>query len=199
MIPLHLAYEDYLTGKVVDRLILETGSRFAVGSRFSRGGVDYISRTVPGFNHAAKGCPFLVVADLDRWTCPRELIDSWLVAPQHPNLVVCIACREVESWLLADRRGFSRFLGVPMVRLPLDADAVPDPKQLVVNLARASRFAGVTASIVPPRGTARSIGPDYNGRLSEFVADAWDPEVAAAHSRSLARTMERLRTFTPTW
>src|SRR5688572_13918341 len=137
-IPIHVAFEDSLSGAIIDKLNSAVTNRFAIGNRYSRGGIGYIARSLPGFNLAARGVPFLVMADLDTNTCPRELIDSWLRAAQHPNLIVRIAVKEVESWLLADRKHISRFLGVPVTRLPMNADAISDPKQLLVNLARSS-------------------------------------------------------------
>jgi len=45
---------------------------------------------------------------------------------------------------------------------------------------------------VPVQGTTRSVGDEYNARLSQFVRDHWDLERAASVSPSLKRTLDRL-------
>jgi energy-coupling factor transporter ATP-binding protein EcfA2 len=49
-------------------------------------------------------------------------------------------CRVV---LIADRVGLSRFLSVPVRVIPLDADGLPRPKRVLVDLARRSRLRSV--------------------------------------------------------
>lgn len=36
-------------------------------------------------------------------------------------------------------------------------------------------------------GERRRVGPDYNGRLAQFVEEGWRAELAQVHSRSLQR------------
>jgi len=51
--------------------------------------------------------------------------------------------------------------------------------------------------IVPAPGATSKVGPDYNGRLCEFVRNHWRAEIAAQNSPSLARALKRLREFSP--
>jgi hypothetical protein len=71
-IPLNLATEDELSEVALLRLLDRLG-RFAVGAAYRRGGFGYLRRTILGWNQAAKGIPFLVLADLDKHECPASL------------------------------------------------------------------------------------------------------------------------------
>lgn len=46
-------------------------------------------------------------------------------------------------------------------------------------------------------GPNRSIGPYYNGCLSEFVLNYWNIENAIKHSDSLKRAYQKLKDFLP--
>lgn len=196
-IPLNLAVEDDLSEAVLQVMLRQAPRRYAVGTCYARGGFGYLRKTINGFNNAAKGTPFLVLTDLDVAECPPTLIKEWLRQPRHPNLLLRIAVREVESWLLADRDAFAKFLGIRVELIPNNADRIADPKKFLIGLTRKSPFASLRKDIVPPQGSNREQGPDYNGRLSWFVWNRWRARRAKAHSPSLRRTVDRLSRFTP--
>lgn len=197
-IPINLATEDELSESVLSRLLSDT-RRFAIGRRYRRGGNGYLKSTIAGWNRAAAGIPFLVLTDLDTHLCPSELIASWLAVPQHPNLVLRVAVREVESWLLADRTNFAKYLGIPETLIPATPDELPDPKQTLVQLARRSGHKTHREDIAPRQGSTAKQGPDYNARLGEFVNTTCDPAKGAKSSPSLARAIAKLAAFTPSW
>ena len=198
LIPVNLATEDELSEATLFRILAEI-NRYAVGAAYRRGGFGYLRRTIHGWNSAAKSIPFIVLADLDASECPAELISNWLPVAKHPNLLFRVAVREVESWLLADPANLSNFFTVPKALVPIDADALADPKASIVNLARKSRSRAIRDRIVPRTGSTAKQGPDYNGCLGSFVRDEWDVNVAKANSPSLARTVDRLASFNPVW
>ena len=109
LIPINLATEDELSEVTLLRILKDLG-RYAVGTAYRRGGFGYLRRTIVGWNRAARGIPFVVLADLDDGECPAGLVADWLAASQHPNLLFRIAVREVESWLLANQGPFRGFL-----------------------------------------------------------------------------------------
>ena len=111
-IPIYLAVEDELSEWVVRRALSTRSTGYAVGAVFSQGGFGYLKRQAPAFNNAAKGCPFLLLADLDLSPCPPQLIKDWLGRPKHPHFLLRVAVREVESWLLGDPVGLKTFLGL---------------------------------------------------------------------------------------
>lgn len=198
-IPIQLVVEDDLSAAVLQKILDDSGRPYAVGTSYIGHGFGYLRRNIRGFNNAAKGTPWLVLTDLDKTRCPPELINTWLPIPRHPNLLFRVAVREVEAWLLADRVGFAGFLGIRRELVPLNADEVVDPKACLINLARRSARRDLRADIVPPAGSTRQIGPNYNGRLISFVRNRWGVSLAAESSPSLKRTLNAVASFVPTW
>jgi len=101
---------------------------------------------------------------------------------------------EIESWVLADRRGFAKFLGVPHGSLPEQPDAVGDPKELIVSLARKSNRKEIREDLIPSAGGVRRTGAAFNPQLIAFVENDWSLQDAVAASPSLRKTVDRLRT-----
>lgn len=198
-IPLNLAFEDALTESLALKILRTIPTQYATQTIYNRGGYGYLKRTVDGFNNAAKGTPFLVGTDLDKYECPSALIDDWLTRPRHHNLLIRVAVREAEAWVLADKDGFSNFLGINVARIPEDVEGLPDPKETLIQLARSSRRKQLRDDICPHPSSTSKVGPNYNARLGSFVQEMWRPSVARSNSRSLDRTMDRLVSFRPEW
>lgn len=196
-IPVNLATEDELSEVVLRRLLDHSNREYAVGTAYGRRGFGYLRRTIKGWNRAAAYVPFIVLTDLDQRLCPIELIGDWLDETIHPNLLLRVAVREVEAWLLADRPNLARYLRVPAKSIPIAPDELEDPKAALVELARRSGSGLMRDGIVPKRGSTAKQGPDYNACLSEFVRTGWSIDEAAAHSASLRRTVARLGSFMP--
>ncbi len=196
-IPIHLAVEDPLSEDILRVLLKRSRTRYAVGFCYRQGGFGYLKKNIAGFNNAAKGTPFLVLTDLDTAECPPTLMEEWFSRPRHPNLLFRVAVREAESWILAHREALAKFLGIKSDKIPMNVDEIKDPKQCLINLARQSSRSDLRRDIVPPPG--RKQGPDYNGRLAEFVSTYWRPAVAATRSLSLKRTIVALDRFQPVW
>ena len=162
---------------------------YAIGAVFSRGGFGYLKKQAPAFNNAARGCPFLLVTDLDRCPCPHQLIEEWLAGPKHPHFLLRVAVHEVESWLLADPAGLSAFLGLRQPFALRDPEQLADPKQELLKLALSSPRRATREALAwkdAPSGRLCQ-GPDYNGTLARFVSEQWDIERAGQACRSLGR------------
>lgn len=158
-----------------------------------------MKRNIYGFNKASKGMPYMILTDLDTKECAPSMIREWLPAGRNHNLIFRIAVREVESWLLADRSGFAKFLGISRDKMPKNPDGLIDPKAQLINLTRTSRKRDLREDIVPRvRSTAKQ-GPAYNERLVSFVREAWNPSKACQQSPSLERTLKALEVFAPQW
>ena len=99
---------------------------------------------------------------------------------------------EIESWVMADRIGLAAFLSIPLHRIPISTDDLPNPKEVLVSLARRSKNKKLREALVPAQDTILSVGNEYNTRLSEFVREHWDLERAVTVSPSLKRTLDRL-------
>jgi hypothetical protein len=64
-LPVHLAIEDELSEAVLRRLLAETNRGYTIGTAYGRSGYGYLRKTIGGWNHAAKGVPFVVLTDED--------------------------------------------------------------------------------------------------------------------------------------
>ncbi len=195
-IPINLAVEDDLSDAVLRKIL---PARYEVGVCYNRGGFDYLKRTIHGFNNASKGMPYLVLTNLDRVECAPKLIKEWLPIPIHHNLLFRVAVREVETWVLADRDRFAKFVGIRKALVPVDVDAINDPKECLINLANRSRKRELRDDIVPIEGSTAKQGPNYNGRLISFVEEFWNPHEAMHNSPSLERTIKAVENFRPKW
>jgi len=203
-IPINLAYEDDLSLEIVLRIlespgVISSNKRFLTGTLFQGRGFGYLKRNINGFNKASKGMPYLILTDLDDEECAPIMVREWLQQTRNPNLIFRIAVREVESWVLADRPGFAKFLGISQKKVPVKPDELPDPKAHLINLARASRKRAVRDDIVPKQGSTAKQGPAYNERLVSFVKATWNPSTARQFSPSLERTLKAIEAFAPIW
>ncbi len=198
-IPLNLAVEDALTESLFTKIIQRLPALYAIRTIYNRGGYGYLRQNINGFNNAARGTPFLIGTDLDEYECPPALIVHWLSRPKHHNLLIRVAVRQAEAWVLADKVNFANFLGIRSALIPDEVETIPDAKRELINLARRARRRELREDICPPANSTRTVGPNYNPRLATFVQQHWNPNTAREHASSLARTIERLRAFQPLW
>ena len=193
---LNLIFEDELSGAVLKKIIQSTKRPFEIGINYRTGGFGKIKSKIKGFNRSAKGMPYCVLVDLDENECPPSLIDDWLDGPKEEQLIFRVAVREVESWLLASIRSFSKYFGLSSdVVIPDDVDSIEKPKEFLIDLIRNTRNRQYLNDIVPPKGSTARVGPDYNGRLVEYLDSAWDIDEAKSHSKSLDSAFEAINNF----
>jgi hypothetical protein len=196
LLPINLAVEDDLSEAVLIKIL---HNRYVVGNCYKRGGFGYLKKNIAGFNNAAKSMLFLVLTDLDLGECAPTLLKEWLSVPGHHNLLFRVAVREVESWVLADRGRFAKFIGIRKTLVPTHVDRIDNPKECLINLTRKSRKRNLREDIVPTEGSTAKQGPDYNGRLISFVEEFWNPHEAMHNSPSLERTIKAVENFQPEW
>jgi hypothetical protein len=194
-IPISLAVEGELDERVLRELLKQSGCSFAPGVCYGKRGKDNLWQNVPRFNMAAQYTPFVVLTDLDNHECAPSLIDQHLPQGKHANLILRIAVREVEAWLLADRKSMAKFLSVSLTRIPQAPDDELDPKETLVNIARKSRKRNIRQDFVPSAKSGRLVGRAYVTLLSDFVLNHWNVEQACHNSPSLARALRALRNF----
>lgn len=188
-IPIYLAVEDDLSEWVVRRVLSDRPVEYAIGAVFGRTGFGYLKKQAPAFNNAAKGCVFLLLTDLDRCVCPPQLIEEWLGQPRHPHLLLRVAVREVESWILGDAAGLCKCLGLRKRAVYQDPEQLADPKNELLKLAMTSPRRTMREAVVwkdEPSGKLFQ-GPDYNATLARFVAKEWNLQ----HARSTCRSLDR--------
>lgn len=163
----------------------------AIGKR----GNSYIRQKMSGFNDASRYTPYVILTDLDHIPCPPQLINDWINFPISQSLLFRIAVKEAEAWLLADRIGFARFIGVAASKIPLNSETIRHPKEFIVSLAKKSLKRSVRADIIP-EGIS-SVGPGYNPKMEEFIVNHWNVENAIHNSNSLRKAIERITEFNP--
>lgn len=187
MIPVALATEDELSEAVGMKLLSEHPVLTDNSPMLLRkNGFGYLRSRMDSWRQMANRQVVVVLTDLDRLVCPLILLDDWLGAGrQHPeNLLLRIAEREVESWLLADHDALEKLLG--KARFPVRPDTLPDPKQHLLGLAQNAPRA-VREDLIAQQGAVARQGIGYNRRLVNWVNAEWSPERASTRSPSLSR------------
>jgi hypothetical protein len=187
------AVEGALDEVIVRKLLAYAG--LACGPIYGGEGKQHLYRSIGGYAHGAKQGPWFVLVDLDHeHECAGNLVDAWL--PDVPTLMrFRVAVREVEAWLLADRRGLSGFLSVSRDRIPRIVDELADPKSSMISIASRSRRRAIREGLPPRVASGRTIGPLYVSELSRFVLEVWDVDTASTVSPSLRRCIRSLRTL----
>lgn len=187
----NLLVEGYVDEAVASKVLRACGHE--PGIAYGKKGWTYIEKKIVAFDRTTGVQGLLTLVDFmdTRKDCPASVVRDWL--PQRSLMhVFRIVVREIESWLLADRDALARFLSVAVNKIPINTDAVIDPKQLLINLARTSRSRAIREALVPPPGYSAVEGPLYSTEIVRFVSDSWDPESARSQSDSLNRCMARL-------
>lgn len=93
-----------------------------------------LDRSLKGYNSAARFAPWLVLRDLDHDAdCAPTLIEHVLPAPAE-KMLLRIAVRAVEAWLMADAERLAAFISVPLQAIPEAPETVDDPKAVVATL-----------------------------------------------------------------
>jgi hypothetical protein len=194
MLPLTLATEDQLSETIALRLVAEF-SDMEVGLLLRRNGNGYLRSRMRNLAEMARNGPVCVLTDLDNAFCPATLREDWLSrVPDAPSgLLLRVAVREVESWLLADHDAVAALLGKSVrPRLPPLPDTLVDPNAHLLTLAkRAPR--DVRQDLLPDLGSTASKGLGYNARLCDFARTLWEPRRASTRSPSLLRMIGRIQ------
>ncbi|MFH1084280.1 MAG: hypothetical protein V1772_00760 [Chloroflexota bacterium] len=193
-ITISAAVEGPTDEAVLRRVLEHLGA--SLGPVYGKHGKPALLEHLSGYNHAAQHGPWIVLVDLDQAAdCAPPARAQSLPAPSPPHQCVRLAGRKVESWLLADREALAAFLRVTIAHIPSQPEALPDPKDAMVNLARRSRRRDIRLDMVPRPESGRSEGPAYTSRLIEYAQSGWRPEVAAQHAESLQRLCRRVTAY----
>ncbi|RLF63060.1 MAG: hypothetical protein DRN33_04790, partial [Thermoplasmata archaeon] len=118
LVVINAAVEGIVDEAVVKRMIDFVGG--TPGRVFGKEGKPLLRKKIEGYNNAARRSPWVVLVDLDHdEECAPLLRNEWLPQPAS-KMCFRIAVREVEAWLLADRKGIASFLGVSQSAVPRD-------------------------------------------------------------------------------
>ncbi|MBI2272037.1 MAG: DUF4276 family protein [Bacteroidetes bacterium] len=180
--------QELILIKLFEKYRPEVNLHGAIGKK----GNSYIKKQLHGFNNASKHVPHIIITDLDDLPCSPSLIQNWIDFKPTKDFLFRIAVREAEAWLFADRKGFSKFIGAPLNKIPSDSETITHPKEFVIFLAKKSKKKMVKDII--PQGTAK-VGPGYNMVMQDFIIRYWNIQEAINHSRSLAKAVKRIEIF----
>lgn len=193
MISVCTAVEDRLSAAVLERLLGEREGRLTIGMSITPTGFGNLKKKLPELVRLAPNVPVLLLTDLDRKECAPVLIGEWLGRQTKPDsLLLRVAVREVEAWLLADKQNFASFARIPLAKLQESPEDLDDPKQKLLNLVTRYSPAPLKRDLVAEHGHGPRQGLAYNERLSQFVHTSWNPVEASLNADSLARARRRI-------
>lgn len=132
------------------------------------------------------------IRDLDH---DSDCAPTWLASRQlglGSKVLLRLAVREIEAWLLADRERFTRHFGCSLTEISKKPDTLGEPKEHVVELMKRSSNHEFRLRLVPRRGGGRTVGEGHTTLLGQFAADVWRPREAAKRSDSLRRAIAAL-------
>lgn len=190
-----LATEDELSEYVGEKLIKEANKKLNVTLRLRKGGFGYLKGKLPNLCGLSKTQPVILLTDLDNAGCPMKLIDAWFKGMEKPrDLLFRVVVREVESWVLADHKGFSDYFGISQAKLPTDPDLLPDPKAQLLKLIGGARRE-IKDVMIAKKGALAIQGVGYNTILVDFIRTSWNCQRAAERSKSLNKAFIRISEF----
>lgn len=142
---------------------------------------------------SAQGMHYLALVDFmdTRLACPAEVVNQWL-PHRNKQMLFRVVVREIESWLLADTEAMANFLNVEKSFIPTEVEALTNPKQELINIARRSRSKSLRESLVPASQSTAREGILYNPEMIRFVREYWNPDKARINSQSLDKCIQRL-------
>jgi len=192
MIVVNKLVEGSLDDALATKLIHSVG--LIPGDSYGRKGYSYIKDKVRAFNKSAKE-EFYLLTMVDfmdsKLNCPPEVLMELLPHPS-PNMVFRVVVRELESWLIADRKNLAKFLKIKLNQIPYNPESIDDPKRTLVNLARKSSNTKIRSALVPETGSSAQVGKLYGSVMADFIQKFWDLESAKRNAPSLEGCLTRL-------
>ena len=126
--------------------------------------------------------------------CPVDIRKRLLPKGSADTVVLRVCDDEIESWLLADDVGFSRFFNMPLskVESPNGVDAKERMLGCVSRYGKRNIKEFVRQESKIRGGRAYIFGARYETILTQFITDEWNIDRAAQRSDSLKRALQRL-------
>ena len=192
MSTINILVEGITDEAVAAKLVSYTGH--TQGIVYGKRGWQYIKDNVAKYNQATRFASYLALVDFmdTGCVCPGEVVAQWL-PDRQPNMLLRAVVREIESWLLADRPNFARFLHVSIEFLPPEPEIIEDPKAEVIRIARRSKNKSVRQALIPNANSTAQVGPSYVTEMIRFIQTDWDIEAACRNAPSLTRCVKRLK------
>ena len=187
--------EDKLTQAVLHKCVADFLPNFLIVRTEVKGGRGNVQRELAAYVNLARVMPVLVGVDLDGDECASTLRDQWKMRyGSHPAMIIRVAVREIESWVIADRKRIAKFINVSSDHITALPDDLVNPKNYLLEIAQVTAHPDLRRELVPrnyknyPR-----IGPAYNLQMCKFVEQRWRPHVAMKRSNSLLRAITAIK------
>lgn len=148
----------------------------------------------------------IALIDLDNDDCPPSLLRRIFSEEINEQFLLRIAVSEAEAWLMSDRAGFARFLGIPVDEMPsitMMDNRNPANVELLFpckpslymmrELASCSSNHELRIQLQPKIGAKK--GPEYNVAIGAFIRNHWNIQGAMQNSYSLRKAVQRIREF----
>jgi hypothetical protein len=191
---LALVAEDKLTEAVLKKCVAVYLPEFQIVFSEVKGGRGNVQKNLDAYSNLATSMPVLIGVDLDSDTCASSLVAAWLGNQAlSARLLLRVAVREVESWVLGDRKQVAKLIGGQSDDITGQPDLLVDPKRYFLDRARTTAKPDLKRDLIPRNfNVYPRIGPAYNLRMCQFVREKWRPTVAASRSESLARAVKAI-------
>lgn len=204
-IPVYISAEDPVTKAIIERLLNFCSTNFKVFKEVPARGSE-IKNKIPTLNRLAKIMPVILLTDLDTTACAPKLKQELLNGEvQSANFLINIAIDEGEAWLMADRKGFARYIGVDETIIPQTSmqkmGGMKKVKEMtfdiksswmlthqIINKAKNAEL----REQISATGKATK-GKEYNSAILPFIKNVWNIKEAMTNSDSLTRMVNRLR------
>jgi len=193
MVDFFIMGEDELCCELAAAIILQSNILAKISTRICAGGFGPFKARIAALSKIAQRMPVFMVADGDQDTCVVRQRDAWMPKQHDPNLMLRLAVREAESWILADHEGFSAFAELSPALLPPLPDLIPNPKEALLHILTKSKRRVLRDEMLPDKRARAKTGLGYNMHLATFVQFHWSAERACERSPSLARSISRVK------
>lgn len=189
MTMIHALVEGHLDGRLLKVLWSQIGrGEDPLRLRDAGGGVNFWA-LANRYNQASRHQDMIGLGDLEQAPCARALLAT-LKGGRSNGFKLRLAVRMLESWVIADRKAFASFMGVPLARIPASPDDEAHPKRLITALARLSTKRRVREALVPDH-PGDLVGPEYTTSMAAFIESTWQVSRARHCSPSLDRACVR--------
>ncbi|SFU63408.1 hypothetical protein [Alicyclobacillus macrosporangiidus] len=197
ILPAMVVVEGIADEAIVNRLLAHIGLTDGWYRLWNTGGKTKILSKLQAYNLAARRQPWFVLLDLDSAACAPTWLSETLPV-RSEGMCLRLAVRQVESWLLADKRGVSEYLGVPSDVIPERPDDCAHAKREMLALAARGKHRRCKEMIIKRQGAILE-GPLYTFHIQQFATDHWDIDLASTRSESLSRALAALRRWVTLW
>ena len=189
--------EDKLTQAVLHKCISDFLPGFSIVRTEVKGGRGNVQRELRAYASLAQVMPVLIGVDLDADECASKLIAGWKSRyGTHQSLIIRVAVREIESWVIADRKRIAKLINANSDTIIFSPDDLGDPKNYFLEAVQKTASIDLRNDLIPRNyNKYPRIGPAYNLQMCKFVELRWRPHVAMRRSDSLARAVRAIQSL----